>query len=203
MEGVVGSSLDHYTPPPLIKGGFPISGTQKYFSKNHPGPLSFCQRWLLYNCYKVQSEHLENRLRGYGQWAAPDRGQGRPPDWTSRPPALAPGTSRPLTRGFPRAGWALIAGSGNRCLPCRRDSEEGHGTFRTRVRRLPERKIEKGSVISRSRGNPEFFPSWQGGSSGPPASFHLYPVFASPTGAPGIPRDLRLAGAKTPPDNFS
>jgi hypothetical protein len=81
---------------------------------------------------------------------------------------------------FPRSGGALIAGSGDRCPLCRRDSEEGHGAFRTRVRRLPQGKIEKGSVISRSRGNPELSPSWQGGPSGPPASFHLYPALAFP-----------------------
>jgi hypothetical protein len=28
-------------------------------------------------------------------------------------------------------------------------------------------------VTSRSRGNPELSPSWQGGLSGSPASFHL------------------------------
>jgi hypothetical protein len=83
----------------------------------------------------------------------------------------------------PRAGWALIAGSGDRCPLCRRGSEEGHGTFRTGVRRLPDGKIEKGSVTSRSRGNPEISPSWQGGLSESPASFRLYPGLASSAGA--------------------
>jgi len=185
--------------PRLIKRDFPISDLRNYFSKNLPAPLFFRPGWLTYNCYKVQSEHLENRLRGYGQWAAPDRGKGRPPDWTSQPPALAPSKSRPLTRVFLRAGWALIAGSGDRCPLCRRDSEEGHGTFRTGVRRLPERKIGKGSVTSRSRGNPELSPSWQGGLSGSPASFHSYPGLASPGGAPVAPPIPGSSRRKTPP----
>ena len=87
---------------------------------------------------------------------------------------------------FQRAGWALIAGSGDRCpLRCR-CSEEGHGTFRTVVRRLPCGKIEKGSVILGSRGTPDLSPPGKE-ASGSPASFHFTPGLTCPEGAPGAP----------------
>ena len=140
------------------KGMIPYLRPQIIFKKISLAPCFFAQGGYYIIATKFSLSTCKYRLRGDGQSAAPDRGQGRPPDWTSRPPALAPSKSRPLTRRFPRAGWALIAGSGDRCLLCRRDSEEGHGTFRTSVRRLPDRKIEKGSVTSRSRGNPRVIP---------------------------------------------